>query len=1078
MGAGFAQSPDILPCPFMGESPKLDGKIGKAEWFDAASFTGVIRLYPEPKGEYIREKIQYFLGHTSTHLWIGFRVYRNTRPRTSTPGGGQNSSRVWQDDAVEIMLDVKNAQKNALNLALNAKSDYADFKISPPLKDKWNLKWDYRASLTALGWEGEIAIPWKKLETTEPEEGELWRFDLILNRKTPAQLIARVGDHPKGKWTSMEFRPFLRFTKKGAVPHIAREGDLWRIEAVNPAGKQVKAELETTLFRRKVPGAFRLERFEKDFPQILQKKSSLYAEKKRNVKIAPFRKAVLTIDKEIEPGHYLQELKVRDEKGTILYSQQFPFFKEPPLFCHVIHAFLEGKKSSIEADFPLLAKKAENGKITFTLSVNGKICLKKEKKVTSSHAVMVLPHPANLKAGAEIRITTRLFDPKGKLLAENRSDAAIPPAPAWLKEVPSISCSKVPYPWEELRFSRNTLSMSKRSYHFAGHTLPRKIRAAGKELFAAPPVLEGVLENGKKILLDFPGRFLSCNGKNAIFSGEKQLEGIQFRYSSKTEFDGFIWNDLSLDCAGKTFRELKLVFRFPKERILYFGHSYKGTAPFRTSDYGNWGQLPGKGLSLPFVYCLWLGDQERGITLALESDQYWNSSQKNGAITVKNKGKVTELVIHFLKNNQKKKEKLAFSFGLHPTPVKPYNHRNHTDGIFTLDVAFQKKDPRGLAAWKKSNLGRLASNGGNFGILWSKGDERFGHPFPNQIVGENLRSIAETGKEKKEKYFYYCGWAGNAKTPEVESYQEEMARMPKAEWGAADLFKQCPAGAWSNMYLAGVKLLVEKYGLYGVYMDQTTELSSCSNPAHSCGYIGEDGKVRPTFPVRKMRYFYMRLYLLLLEKLGKENFMIYSHNSTQPVFTPVDAFISRRCALEILAKEMDHKKISSPERIAGGFNPVATGVPVEATWWNGFHPTMYNNELMASLWLFGCTLKGVQWKMDSSFREGYGKKEHAELGVMRALRSLSSQRLIFIPYWQKKSYKTKFLSSCWINKEQKKMLLILSNLTGKNRKEKVLFPGKITAEDCVNGKTIVKDALSFSLAIPAKSYRALLLEYK
>ena len=41
------------------------------------------------------------------------------------------------------------------------------------IKDKWNLKWDYRASLTALGWEGEIAIPWKKLETTEPEEGEL-----------------------------------------------------------------------------------------------------------------------------------------------------------------------------------------------------------------------------------------------------------------------------------------------------------------------------------------------------------------------------------------------------------------------------------------------------------------------------------------------------------------------------------------------------------------------------------------------------------------------------------------------------------------------------------------------------------------------------------------------------------------------------------------------------------------------------------------------------------------------------------------------------------------------------------------
>ena len=699
-GGALAQSPDIFLSPFMKESPKLDGKIGKAEWFDAASYTGLIRVYPEPKGEHIKEKVQYFLGHTSTHLWIAFRIYRNTTPRTSTSGTGQNSSRVWQDDAVEIMLDVKDARKNGINLAMNAKSDYADFKIYPPLKDKWNLKWDFRATQNDLGWEGELAIPWKKLETSEPKEGELWRFDFILNRKTPSLLVARAGDHPKGKWTSMELRPYLRFSKKGSVPHITRKGELWRMEAVNPSGSRVKAELETKLYLRKTPGSFREERFEKSFPENLKKRFALYAEKKRSITLAPFRKAVLAIDKETVPGSFLQKLEMKDEKGNILYSQLLPFTRKPPLFLHIIHAFLEGRRSSIEASFPLLAKKAAEGKLVCTLSVNGKVLLKKEERVTSSHGTAILPHPRGLKAGTKLKITAGLFDKKGNLLAEETGEAVVPPAPAWQKEAPSISFEDVPYPWTKLTLAGKELSMSLRTYRFGDHVLPRSIKAAGQELFSAPPVLEGILEDGRKVLLDFPGRIRSCNGKTMEASGKKRMEGIFFQYGSKTDFDGFMWNDISLVCGGKSFRDLKLVFRFPRERILYFGHSYKGTAPFRTSDYGNWGALPGKGLSLPFVYCLWLGDKERGFTLALESDQYWNTSQKNGAVTVKNKGRETELTIHFLKGNKKQRKNLAFSFGFQATPVKPYTPRNHTDGIFTLNVTYQGKDPKGLATWK------------------------------------------------------------------------------------------------------------------------------------------------------------------------------------------------------------------------------------------------------------------------------------------------------------------------------------------------------------------------------------------
>ena len=1073
--------PATLDCPKLQDAPVIDGKVGRSEWFDAAAYSGLIQVYPEPKGRQIKDRFQYWLGYTDTHLYIAFRVYRGVSPKCSTPGRGENcGNEVWKDDAVEIMLDVGGACRNGINIAMNAKSDYSDYKIYPPLKSSWDSRWNYRASITASGWEGELAIPFSQLETGKPKPGEQWRFDIILNQKTPSVLTARAGDFPGNgiKWTDMHCRPQLRFSEGNAVPHCFRQKDSWNLTCINPGEETVGGKITGKVWKRRGSGSFR-EDAARISPEVMLKEHyQLYFERSRKITIPPARKTEFDIPETLPPGTYLQLLQLEDRNGNILSRQLFPFVKPAPLSVKLTHAMLRARQTAAEVKFKELFAAAEGGILQIELFLNGSLRDSRKFTVKTPQTAVLLTYP-DAKPGSNITVRTRLFDRNGKCLADDRQHHKLPAPPDWLRQVPVIADDTVPYPWHGLKPEKNGLRMTDRFYHYKRNFLPEQITAAGKKLFAGPPRLTAVMEDGAQVELGSVCGNFTGNEVRVRHAGQKAAGNLQFEYDSETDFDGFQWNQFRIRPLGRKIKDLTLTFRLTAEQAVFFNHSYKGLAPFRTSDYGDWGRIPERGLSLPFVYGLWIGDYERGLTLAFESDQYWNTAGQNGAISIRRNGREMELSVRFLRNSQENHGELSFGFGLQATPVRPGMVRNHTDGFFTIGMIYPKDNPAGLEEWKKQNLGRLRSNGGNFGFLWSNSGPRFGHPFLSREVESNIINIRKDPLARNENYLYYCGWAGNALMPEVEAWQDEMMRAPKASWGGDDLFKQCPAGMWSEMYLSGVARLADRCGLCGVYMDQTTELSSCSNLVHGCGYLDSQGKIHPTFPVRAMRRFYRKLYRMLLRKCGKERFAVYSHNSSQPVFTPVDAYISRRCALEIFSKEEDHRIINGFDRIAGGYNPAATGIPMEATWWNGFHRTLKNNELMSVLWLFGCSLKGVQWKMGPGFKEGYGPDEHAEIGVMRALRGLDAADLQFIPFWREKNYRASLKSSCWISRELRKMLIILSNTSGREQSGEIdqfRHPVRSIA-DAVTREKFSPTEKTIKLPVPARGYRAIIVEF-
>ncbi|MDD5596297.1 MAG: sugar-binding protein [Victivallaceae bacterium] len=93
----------------------------------------------------------------------------------------QRDSSVWEDDCIEIFLDVNNDKKSYYHFICNSKGVQAD-EYNPGRQGKnlaWNGKWQSAAKTGKNFWCAEIAIPFKTLRLNEaPVRGTCWGVSL------------------------------------------------------------------------------------------------------------------------------------------------------------------------------------------------------------------------------------------------------------------------------------------------------------------------------------------------------------------------------------------------------------------------------------------------------------------------------------------------------------------------------------------------------------------------------------------------------------------------------------------------------------------------------------------------------------------------------------------------------------------------------------------------------------------------------------------------------------------------------------------------------------------------------------
>ncbi|HOS95812.1 MAG TPA: hypothetical protein PLQ54_21065, partial [Armatimonadota bacterium] len=169
--------------------------------------------------------------------------------------------------------------------------------------------------------------------------------------------------------------------------------------------------------------------------------------------------------------------------------------------------------------------------------------------------------------------------------------------------------------------------------------------------------------------------------------------------------------------------------------------------------------------------------------------------------------------------------------------------------------------------------------------------------FPRTNHAEELRSLIAGCHQSGLKLILYHSWQLSDTAPEYPLYLSECeviapdrfiyTREPKQRD-----YPTCARSAWADFLADGIQKLFEQFAPDGIYSDGLAYPTECANTLHGCGYIGEDGKVHPTFSLFAMRDAVKR-FAKILEDQGKPTLFVChtSGSVTLPTLSFCDAYL-------------------------------------------------------------------------------------------------------------------------------------------------------------------------------------------
>lgn len=158
---------------------------------------------------------------------------------------------------------------------------------------------------------------------------------------------------------------------------------------------------------------------------------------------------------------------------------------------------------------------------------------------------------------------------------------------------------------------------------------------------------------------------------------------------------------------------------------------------------------------------------------------------------------------------------------------------------------------------------------------------------------EQLHSLVQACHARDIRLLVYFGYELSDAAPEWELYRDEVLVQPRRGGYTRRDYPQtayicCFESPWREYYLTSIARMIDEYDIDGVYLDGTTEPFGCTNALHGCGYVGEDGRRRRTYPIFAVRDLMRRMRQIV--KSRKPDGLISAHMSAT-VSIPTLAFV-------------------------------------------------------------------------------------------------------------------------------------------------------------------------------------------
>ena len=152
--------------------PRIDGHLSDPGWRDAQAADGFFRAQ-QTRGMPARLHTEAFVLYDDVAIYVGFRCWepdmtglRETLTRRDT--------RIWGDDAVEIVLDTYHDRRNAYIFGINTLGTQMDQRVSneSAFTFAWDASWEAQVQKYDDHWSAEFAIPLAELQFDE--DGTTW----------------------------------------------------------------------------------------------------------------------------------------------------------------------------------------------------------------------------------------------------------------------------------------------------------------------------------------------------------------------------------------------------------------------------------------------------------------------------------------------------------------------------------------------------------------------------------------------------------------------------------------------------------------------------------------------------------------------------------------------------------------------------------------------------------------------------------------------------------------------------------------------------------------------------------------
>ena len=478
----------------------------------------------------------------------------------------------------------------------------------------------------------------------------------------------------------------------------------------------------------------------------------------------------------------------------------------------------------------------------------------------------------------------------------------------------------IPHPFIPLRAETNSLEHTVhvigRDYTVGADGMLTSVRSEGVELLAAPMRIVA-MEDGAEANwdTDYPANesesFIQRRSDaEIVICGAKQSDRFIVDVCYKIDYDGCIDMDFKLMTRGKTVAQVfgiaeasptlfkldQLWLEIPlRAEAMTLFHMHPNSALSLAdgtqrphTDMSMSGTIPNQSAAMPFKSLLWLGNEERGLGWFAENDRNWQPADRNRAMELVHDGDALVLRVHLLDSHPKSwsadpkngiygYQPIAFSFGLHATPVKPFPKQPYIHNAFHLDCGIKVKG--NYIDVLAGRYDELKEKGVTTLILhekWNKSQNWF---ELSEFTTHQIKTITDECHKRGIKVLTYFGYEISTMSPEWSELHGKTAnknaqnRLDGGWWRVPfqRAYNVCYNSEYADLFIDGITKIMDECHTDGVYLDGTTHARMCYSTDHGCGWYDEDGVLHGSYRWSAVRRLFKRLYEAVQSRGGEIN---------------------------------------------------------------------------------------------------------------------------------------------------------------------------------------------------------------